>query len=135
MRRSKIKEKGRWCNKTCTNEKTPGQGDTPGYRLRDSLCIVHDARGYMKLELPHNHLRIVQTSMFLLQGWRANVDIQLLLYKGNLESTSAEDVSQVSDDIISYICKGTETSIQEKSRMKDITLNSEECTNDVNDVK
>ena len=114
LRRSKIKERGCWCNKTCIHEKTIGQGDTPGYRLRDSLCIIHDPRGYMKLELPRNHPRIVQTSIFLLQGWRANVDIQLLLYNGSLETTSAENISQVSDYIILYICKGTETFIQEK---------------------
>ena len=85
--------------------------------------------------MPRNHPRIVQTSMFLVQGWRANVDIQYILYDDILAKTTASDISQVSDYIISYICKGTETSVQEKHKLKDLVMNSEECTGDVNDVK
>ena len=73
----------------------------------DTAAVVNDIRGYIKLELPRNHPRIVQTSAFLLQGWRANVDIQLLLYEGDVASTSTSEISQISDYIISYICKGT----------------------------
>ena len=135
LKRSKINGKGRWCNKTCSHEKTPGCGDTPGFRIIDEASVTNDLRGYMKLELPRNHPRIVQTSIFLLQGWRANVDIQLLLYEGDMQSTSTSEISQISDYIISYICKGTETSVQEKYRMRDVILNSTDCTGDINDVK
>ena len=47
--------------------------------------------------------------MFLVQGWRANVDIQLLLYNDDITKTTASDVAQISDYIISYICRGSET--------------------------
>ena len=87
------------------------------------------------MEIPRNNPRIVQTSMFLVQGWRANVDIQYILYDDILAKTTASDISQVSDYIISYICKGTETSVQEKHKLKDLVMNSEECTGDVNNVK
>ena len=70
-----------------------------------------------------------------MQGWRANVDIQFLLYDGTLDKTSVAEISQISDYIISYVCKGTETSVQEKNRMKDVILNSSECTGDISDVK
>ena len=106
------------------SQKTPGKAE-----------IVKDPRGYSRLELPRNHPRVVQTSIFLLQGWRANVDIQLLLYDDVIHKTTASDISQVSDYIISYICKGTETSVQEKVHIKDIILNSTECTGDVDDIK
>ena len=70
-----------------------------------------------------------------MQGWCANVDIQFLLYDGTLDKTSVAEISQISDYIISYVCKGTETSVQEKNRMKDVILNSSECTGDISDVK
>ena len=55
LKRSKINGKGCWCNKTCSHEKTPGCGDTPGFRIIDEPCVTNDLRGYMKLELPRNH--------------------------------------------------------------------------------
>ena len=85
--------------------------------------------------MPRNNPRIVQASMFLVQGWRANVDIQYSLYDDILAKTMASDISQVSDYIIPYICKGTETSVQEKHKLKALVMNSEERTGDVNDVK
>lgn len=135
LRKSIINKDVRWCNKTCSHEANPGKGDTPGFRIIKEPEIVKDPRGYCRLELPRNHPRIVQTSIFLLQGWRANVDIQLLLYDTTFDKTTASDVSKISDYIISYICKGTETSVQEKIRLKDLVLNSTECTGDINDVK
>ena len=135
LQKSTTAKELRWCNKTCSHEKTSGQGDTSGYKIINKPVIIRDPRGYNKLELPRNHPRVIQTSMFLVQGWRANVDIQLLLYDDNITKTTASDVAQISDYIISYICKGTETSVQEKLRVKDIILNSSECTGDIADVK
>ena len=65
LKRSKIKQKGHWCNKTCTFEKTPGKGDTPGYPIIQTPVVIRDTRGYMRLDLPHNHPRIVQKYIFV----------------------------------------------------------------------
>ena len=60
-------------------EQTPDKCDTPGFPLRTEPELVHDLRGFDRLDLPQNHKRIVASSRWLLQGWRANCDIQVLL--------------------------------------------------------
>ena len=95
LQKSTIYKDTRWCNKTCSHEKTPGKGDTAGYKIIQKPEIVSDPRGYHRLELPRNHPRIVQTSMFLLREWRANVDIQFLVYEDELHNTTASEISHI----------------------------------------
>ena len=51
--------------------------DTPGFPLRVEPKLVHDLQGFDRLELPHNNRRIIATSKWLVQGWRANCDVQV----------------------------------------------------------
>ena len=62
-------------------EDMPNMCNTPGFPLRDEPKLVHNLRGFDRLELPQNHNRIVATSKWLVQGWRANCDIQILLFE------------------------------------------------------
>ncbi len=64
--------------------------------------------------------------MFLARGWRANVDMQILIYDSPPDKVIPADISEVIDYIVSYICKGTETQVKEKADIKDLILNSTE---------
>src|SRR5687767_1174537 len=65
-------------------EETPSKCDTPGFPIRMEPTLVCDLRGFDRLELPRNDRRIVASLRWLLQGWRANCDIQVLLYECGL---------------------------------------------------
>ena len=56
-------------------EETPNKCDTPGFPIRTEPQLACDLRGFDRLELPWNHRRIVASSRWLLQGWRANCDL------------------------------------------------------------
>ena len=46
-----------------------------------------------------------------------------------------KDVARLIDYIVSYMCKGNETQIQEKKKMTNIIMESVPNTGDINDVK
>ena len=116
-------------------ERTAGSCDTPGFQLKKIYELVHDMRGFDRLDMPRNHQRITQCSLFLMQGWRANVDLQYLIYKSDPDEIDASDISRVTNYVASYCCKGNETSIQEKNHMKALINCAEEKTGDVDDIR
>ena len=68
--------------------------------------------------MPRNNKRLVQTSLYLASGWRANVDFQILLIPSDDGNVNIKDVACLTDYIVSYMCKGNETQIQEKKNDK-----------------
>ena len=118
-------------------EKTPGHGDTSGWEELKNASITRNKRGSLKLNLPRSNKsnRFVQTSVFLSCGWWANVDIQLLLYDCDEENICSVDVAGVTDYIVSYICKGNESQVQEKANMKELVMDSTSVCGDVRDVQ
>lgn len=68
-------KKQRVCRSGAGIEKTPGKGDTDGFRLREDPCIVRDARGFDRLEMQRTNRRTVQSSTFLLQGKYPNMNM------------------------------------------------------------
>ena len=97
-------------------EKTPGHADTNGFECIREAKIVQDERGFAKLELPRNNKKLVQTSLYLSSGWRANVDFQILLISADDGSVNIKDIARLTDYIVSYMCKGNQTQIQEKKK-------------------
>ena len=75
------------CRSGAGIEKIEGKGDTPGFILREEPKIVKDVCGFDRLELPRNNRRTVQSSLYLLRGWRANCDVQLILYDSDPTKT------------------------------------------------
>ena len=63
--------------------------------------------------MKRNNQKVVQTSSFLLQGWRANVDVQFLICDQGIDGVTASDIARVMDHIVSCICKGTKTMVNE----------------------
>ena len=56
---------------------------------------------------------VVQHPGRLVQGWRANCDIQVLLYECNLLHSHPDEIVRVTDYIVAYTCKGNETTVEE----------------------
>ena len=125
----------RWCNKTNSHEQTPGKGDTTGFPLRQHLIIEMDARGFKALKMKRNNHSVVQTSLFLLQGWRANVDIQFLICDQGIDKVTASDIARVTEFIVSQICKGTESMIKEKFHFKSTILREDSSSGSKNDLR
>jgi hypothetical protein len=61
-----------------------GQADTPGFPCRDNSEIVHDENRdifVLKLKRTEGHMKL--TSLPMIQSWRANCDVQILLYNSD----------------------------------------------------
>lgn len=130
-----AQKKRRYCRAGAGVEQDYGKGNTPGFPLRDSPEMVRDFRGFMRLELPRNHRRILQTSLWLSQGWRANCDIQFLLYDCDPSFMDPSDIAKVTDYIVAYTCKGVESLWEEKAQTRGLILGAEEADGDIRDVK
>lgn len=133
-RETPIQKKRRFCRCGAGVEQTPGQCDTPGFTLRNKPALVQDPRGFMKLELPRTNKRILQTSSFMMQSWRANVDLQLLIYNSSPTEPDLDEIAAVTDYVVSYACKGNESSIAEKNNLKDY-INSLDRDTDISTTK
>ena len=116
-------------------EDTPDKCNTSGFPLSTEPKLVRDLRGFDRLDLPRNHRRIVASSRWLLQGWRANCDIQVLLYNCDPKCPNPEEIARVTEYIVAYACEGNETIVEEKNQMKSLILGCQEITGTTNDVK
>jgi hypothetical protein len=132
---SKDSKRRRCCRCGAGIEKTAFHADTPGFPLRTEPEILRDLRGFDRLELPRNNQRIVQSSLCFVQSWRANCDIQILLYDSDPKCPNPEDIGQVIDYIVAYACKGNETIVQERQQMKALIMGSSDTTGTVSEVK
>ena len=77
---------------------------------------------------------VVQTSIYLVRGWRANVDIQMLLHDSTDDELCSIDIAGVTDYVVGYICKGNESQIQQKASMKELIMNSSSVCGNIKDV-
>jgi hypothetical protein len=107
----------RYCRAGCGNEVNVGECDTPGFELRSSSAIVREANGTYKLSMKRNSRRMVQSSIKLLRMWRANCDVQLIIYKSDPRNPDLFEVSKVTDYVVSYACKGNSTTEAEIDSM------------------
>lgn len=119
---SRKKAKQRYCRVGHGPEKTPGKADTPGYELRTDAALVQDRRGFVRLELPRNHNRVTQSSLDVLQAWRANCDIQPILYNSDPDCPDPSDVAKVTDYVVAYACKGNASLAEEKQQIKTVIM-------------
>ena len=61
-----------------------------------------------------------QISTVLVQSWRANCDIQLLLYDSDPYNPNLAEFAKVADYIVSYITKGNIGYLTEQKIMKEL---------------
>ena len=80
--------------------------------------MLIDDKGIQRLSLKRNSSRMMQVSLDALQSWRANCDIQLILYDSDPKLPNLEEIS--CDYVVSYTCKGNMRQQTEKNLFKDI---------------
>lgn len=97
------------------DEVSLGDCDTPGFNFVANDIIEYDKRGYKTLKLQRTISQCLnQTSVLMLQAWRANCDGNILLYDTHPMHPDMEEIANVSDYIVSYTCKGHLTLAQER---------------------
>lgn len=111
----------RECKSGFGKEENSGKADTPGKSLTEKAqIIIH--RKMRKIEMEQNHTRLVQTSEDLLQSWRGNCDIQILLYNSSLDKIDTQDIAQVTDYVVAYSCKGNASMKEEREQTKELIM-------------
>ena len=65
---------------------------------------------------------MIQTAITVLRGWRGNCDIKILLYDCVDGKPSPEDITEVTDYVVGYTCKGSETLAVERETLTDIIM-------------
>lgn len=121
-----VDQKGvelRTCKYGHGTEATSGKGDTPGKELRMKATIHKDRKGIEHLLLPRTRSRkVTQHSRTLLQAWRANADLQLLIYRSDPHKPDVGEIEAVSRYCVSYAGKKNKTGAQEKRTVQDIIM-------------
>jgi hypothetical protein len=74
---------------------------------------------------------MVQTSMFLTQVWRGNVDVKPLLYQSDPRNPNPEDIITCSDYLVGYQIKEPQTISIERNNMKDLVMIMEDKNGDI----
>jgi hypothetical protein len=132
---SEDEKKCRACRCGAGIEKHYMKCDTPGFALKKEARIERDLRGFDRVDLIRNNKSITQSSKYLFRGWRGNCDIQLLIYQSSPDDVDPKDVSRVTNYIVSYACKGSESVVEEKKAMAAIIKVAREEEGDKRDVK
>jgi len=120
--RSRGGKAKRRCRAGAGEECTHNGCDTPGFLFRNSPGIVRDERNFLKLEMPRNHLRLHQTPLHVIRGWRGNCDLKVLIYSSPSGVPDPEEISEVTDYVCAYCCKGNETIAVERETLRDFIL-------------
>ena len=111
----------RTCKFGCGTEQTPNQADTPGRELIQEAKIDCNSKGVENLLLPRYHSRrINQHSQYVLQGWRANADVQLIIYRSNPEVPHVSEIEAVTRYCTSYASKGHQTTQHEINTVQSV---------------
>ena len=71
----------------------------------------------------------------MLQSWRANCDIQVLIYDSSPDQIDLKEVSKVTDYVVAYSCKGNATFREEVETNKRIILGMDEVTGDRSELQ
>ena len=100
-------------------ESKAGNEDTAGKEFTDCDKITIDSNGIKRLELKRSgSKRMNQLSTIQLQSWRANCDVQLLLYDSDPYNPDLSEFIKVVDYVVSYITKGNIGYLTEQKIMK-----------------
>jgi len=101
----------------CGFKSSPFSTEPPGWTLQETDTIEHDQRGFKKLCLKRNHPRLLQSSLFCLQSWRANCDVSILIYDSDPSFPDVNEIANVTDYVVPYACKGNATYAIEKQQI------------------
>lgn len=128
-------QRRRYCRCGGGVEEDPMQCNTPGFKLLAEPQLNYDLRGFFRIDLPRNNRRVTQAAAYIVRGWRANCDVQFLIYKSHPHNVDAADISRVTNYVVSYACKGSESVVEEKNALKSLIIAAQEEEGDIRDVK
>ena len=115
--------KCRKCRFGFGTEANPNQGDTPGMERSSSARLEKDHRGVEHFIMPRmNSVRIVQHSRALVQAWRANADVQLLIYRSDPSMPDIGEIEAVSRYCVAYAGKRYQTTKAEIDTIQNLIL-------------
>ncbi len=91
--------------------------------------LIEKARVYRDMKgISHFRMRrtqsahLVQHSRSLLQGWRANCDIKLMLYYSNPNCPDISEIEDVCRYVVAYMGKRHSTRQEEKEAIQNIRM-------------
>ena len=117
----------RTCRCGAGKEATPGQADTPGFPITDKdLIAEHVKNGFKILHLKRKEQRFKQTSNSMLSSWRANCDVQILIYETDLDNIEPTVLARVVAYVTAYTCKGNASYKGEKEMLCNLVKASKE---------
>ena len=76
--------------------------------------------------MPRNHRRICQTATDILRSWRANCDLQMLIYQSDPMNPDPNEIAKVTDYVVGYHCKASHTYVEERAQIKTLIRDSVE---------
>ena len=118
-----IRNVPRVCRFDYGKETKYGDEDTPGKVHRSVAAIVVDKRGIEHFQMKRTKSRkVVQHSRTMLQTWRANCDIQILIYRSDPYRPDTTEIENVCNYVVAYAGKKHHTSKQEKTAIQNIIL-------------
>ena len=129
-----IYRKLRTCRCGAGTEKNPGKCDTPGFPLQTEASLKQSGGGFKQLMMPRNDPTMNQSSLDMLQSWRGNCDVQILIYTSNPNDPDPSEIAQVVDYIIGYVCKGNHTFQEELTQFRSLLESTSDETNSSIDV-
>ena len=94
--------------------------------MTDRAEIKVDHRRTQRLYLKRNHPRLNQTSRFLLQSWRGNCDVQILVYNSAPSNPDIAEIAKITDYVVSYQCKGNHSWKEEREQIRQLIMASED---------
>jgi hypothetical protein len=109
--------KCRTCRFGHGTEETEGAGNTPGISLSKHPYFEVTESGFKKLRMKRNHSKLNQTPVDLLQSWRGNCDVQIMVYESDPNWPDLSEIAKVTDYMVGYACKGGQTTKQEKEQI------------------
>ena len=137
MRKYGQKQKERTCRSGCGREEHEGKCDTPGFPLAEDPYIEHDKKKdvYRYMGKRTSSRRMVQNSRYVLQSWRANCDVSILIYKSDPNNPDPDDIAKVVNYCVSYITKVNMSVKEERDHVAELIRQSEfESGDDIQDL-
>jgi hypothetical protein len=111
----------RQCRFEYGKETEYGKADTDGRERLDTSVIAVDRRGIEHFRLIRTKSRkVVQHSKTLLQGWRGNCDVQLLIYRSHPDKPDITEIENVCKYVVAYASKKNHTSKNEREAIQNI---------------
>jgi hypothetical protein len=118
----------RCCQFGAGHEEHVGVGDTPGFECDTNPSITPEGHGFtnhLVFRSPMNTRRMFQTSLFLTQVWRGDVDVKPWMYQSDPSNPDPGGIVTCSDYLMAYQMKRAHTLAIEKKNMKDLVMNME----------